>query len=156
MKSIGIFALIALAILSSACGGGSSSTNPANTNPANGTWSETLSGATGQPLGSFTFTVAQNDTTLTGTEMNFANIGSLGSCFDTGTVMTGQMGQGMMNGGAMTMSRCWTASNAAGTNCMTMQGNMGMGMHSGSGAFTLTGHTPGCTSQQGTFMMTHM
>ena len=156
MKGIGVFAIIALAVTLGACGASSSSTNPANVNPANGAWSETLSSATAQPLGSFTFTMTQSNATLTGNNMNFANMGSLDECFGTGTVMNGQMGQGMMNGGTMAMNVCWTAANAAGSNCMAMHGNMGMGMHSGSGTFTLTGETPGCTSQQGTFTMTHM
>lgn len=151
MKSMGIFAVIVLAAVLSACGGGSSSTNPAN-----GAWAETLSSTTGQALGSFTFNMTQDGTALTATGMNFSNAGSLAPCFGAGTVMSGQMGQGMMNGGAMTMSVCWTAPNAAGTNCMTMQGDMGMGMHSGTGDFTLTGHTSGCTSQQGNFTMTQM
>lgn len=90
-----------------------------------------------------------------GTDMNFTSMDSLASCFGTDTVMSGQMGQGMMNGGAMTMSMSWTSPNNAGVNTLIMQGNMGMGMHSGSGTFTLTGGTPGCMSEQGTFTMTH-
>lgn len=150
MKGIGMLAVIALAVTLCACGDRSSSTNPAN-----GAWVQTLSTASGQQLGSFTFTMTQNDTALTGCCMNFADMGSLAPCFGTGTLMSGHMGQGMMNGGTMTMTMCWTAPNSAGTNCMSMQGNMGMGMHSGAGTFMLNGQAPGCTSQQGSFTMTH-
>src|SRR5262249_55520069 len=122
--------------------------------PTSHAWTEALSHPAGQQLGSFTFTMMQNNTSLTCTNMNFANLGSLDQCFGTGSVMSGEMGQGMMNGGAMTMTVSWTAPNNAGTNTMTMQGNMAMGMASGSGTFTLTGQTPGCMSEQGTYTMT--
>jgi hypothetical protein len=108
-----------------------------------------------QQLGSFTFNMTQNDTALNGSSMNFANIGSLAQCFGAGTVMSGQMGPGMMNGGTMTMTMSWMPSGSTATNTMTMQGTMAMGMGSGSGTFTVTGQTFGCTSQTGTFTMTH-
>lgn len=108
-------------------------------------------------MGSFTFNMMQNNTSLVGSNMNFANMGSsLAQCFGAGTVMNGSMGSGMMNGGTMTMSMSWTPSGSTQTNTMTMQGNMAMGMGSGSGTFTLTGQTPGCTSQTGNFTMSHM
>lgn len=151
MKGIGIFAIIVLAITLGACGGGSSTT----TNPADGAWLEALSSPTGQALGSFTFTITQNGTGLTGTNMNFTGMDSLTPCFGTDAVMSGHMGQGMMNGGAMTMTMSWASPNNAGVNTLTMQGNMGMGMHSGSGTFMLTAGAPGCMSEQGTFTMTH-
>ena len=151
MKGIGVFTAIALVVVLGACGGGTLIINPAN-----GAWSESLSSTTGQQLGSFTFTMTQHDTGLTGCCMNFANMDSLAPCFNTGTLISGHMGQGMMNGGTMTMTMSWTDPDNTGTNTLTMQGNMAMDMHSGLGNFTLTGQSPGCTSQQGTFTMTHM
>ena len=151
MKCAGIFTIVILASVLAACG----SSNSSNTNPANGLWSEALSSSTAQPLGSFTFSMAQNGTVLSASDLNFAGMGSLAPCFGAGTVMSGQMGQGMMNGSMMTMSMSWTAPNSGGTNSIAMSGNMGMGMHSGSGTFTLTSHTPGCMSGHGNFTMTH-
>ncbi len=151
MKSIRVLVLILLAVAMAACGA-----NSARTDPANGAWSEALSSSTGQPLGSFTVSITQNNTALTGSGMNFVNMGSLEQCFGTGTVMSGQMAQGMMNGGTMTMTLSWTAPNNGGTDTLAMQGNMAMGMGSGSGTYTLTGQAPGCVSQQGTYTMTHM
>jgi hypothetical protein len=84
MKGIGALAAIVLAVTMVACGGSSSSMNTTD-----GTWSETLSRSTGQPLGSFTFTVTQNDAALTGSDMDFTNMESLAQCFRTGTVMNG-------------------------------------------------------------------
>jgi hypothetical protein len=155
MKSLAMITVIALAITMGACGGGSSASH---TTSANGTWTETLSSATAQPLGSFTYSITQNNSALTGGNLNFANMGQLDQCFGAGTVMSGQMGQGMMNGGnmGMSMTMSWTAPDNAGTNTMTMQGGMGMSMQSGSGTFVLTGESPGCMSQEGTFTMTHM
>jgi hypothetical protein len=153
MKLRAVLAAMAIGIMLVACGGGGGSTI---TNPTSRAWSEALSNSSGQQLGSFTFTMMQNSTALTGSNMNFANLGSLDQCFGAGSVMSGQMGQGMMNGGTVTMTVSWTAPNNAGTNTMTMQGNMAMGMASGSGSFTLTGQTPGCMSEQGTYTMTPM
>ena len=153
MKNLTVLAILVVTFTLIACGGGSSPA--ANTNPASGSWAETLNNTTGQQLGSFTFDITQNNTNLTGSTMNFANMGSLDQCFGTGTAMSGQMGQGMMNGGTMTMSISWTGLNGAGTNTMMMNGTMAMGMGSGSGTFTLTGQTPGCMSDTGTFAMTH-
>ena len=152
MKRVGVLAAIALVIALVACGGSNSST----TNPATGAWSETLATSSGQQVGSFTFNMTQNGTALSGSSMTFANMGSLSQCFGNGTTMSGQMGAGMMDGGTMTMTMSWTPSGSMGTNTLTMQGNMAMGMGSGSGTFTLTGQTPGCTSQTGTFSMTHI
>jgi hypothetical protein len=151
MKGRGALAAIGLAVTLVACGGSSSSMNTAD-----GAWSETLSSSTGQQLGSFTFTVTQNDAAFTGSGMNFTNMQSLAQCFRTGTVMNGLIQHGMMNGSPLTMTMWWTAPNDTGANNMYMKGNMAMGMSSGSGTFTLTGQAPGCTSQQGTFTMTHM
>src|SRR5512146_3244095 len=101
MKYIGMLLMIALAAGLAACGD-----NPANTttNPATGAWSETFTSASSQPLGSLAFNMMQDGTALTGSGMNFANLGSLGQCFGSGTVMSGQMGTGKMNGGSMTMT----------------------------------------------------
>jgi len=151
MKVVGALAAIVLAVMMVACGGSSSSTNTTD-----GAWSETLSNSTGQQLGSFTFTVTQNDATLTGSDLDFTNMEALAQCFRTGTVMNGLIQQGMMNGSTLTMTIWWTASNDTGANSMYMKGNIAIGMGSGSGTFTLTGQAPGCTSDQGTFTMTHM
>jgi hypothetical protein len=153
MKYVGIIVATALAALLVACGSDTSSTV---TNPANGAWSATVANSSGQQLGSFTFNMAQNSTALTGSNMNFSNMGTLAQCFGNGTTFTGQMGPGRMNGGTMSMTMSWTPSGGTQPNTLTMQGTMAMGMGSGSGTFTLTGQTPGCTSQMGTFTMTHM
>ncbi len=153
MKYAALLAILTLVSSFIGCGGGSSPT--ASTNPATGAWAETLTSSPGQQLGSFTFDLAQNNTALTGSSMNFANMPSLDPCFGIGTTMTGQMDQGMMNGGTMTMTMSWTGPNGTGTNTLTMNGTMAMGMGSGSGTFTLNGQTPGCMSETGTFTMTH-
>jgi hypothetical protein len=154
MKRMGVAATIALTVGLVACGGGTSSMTR-TTNPATGAWSETLASMSNQQLGSFTFNMMQNNTALTGSGMNFGNMGSLAQCFGNGTMMSGtmmngQMSMGMMNGGTITMTMSWTPSGSMETNTITMQGTMAMGMGSGSGTFTLTGQTPGCTSQTGT------
>ena len=151
MKGRGALAAIGLAVTLVACGGSSSSMNTAD-----GAWSETLSSSTGQQLGSFTFTVTQNDAALTGRDMDFTNIESLAQCFRTGTVMNGLIQQGMMNGSTLIMTMWWTAPNNTGANSMYMKGNIAMGTGSGSGTFTLAGQAPGCTSDQGTFTMTQV
>ncbi len=151
MKRPRLFWVIALAITLGGCG----SSNSSSTHLANGAWSAALSSSTAQSLGSFTFTMTQNGTALSGSDMNFATMDSLAPCFGMGTTMNGNMGQGMMNGGTMTMTMSWTAPNNGGTNTVAMNGDMGMGMHSGSGTFTLTGHTSGCASEDGNFTMTH-
>lgn len=145
--------LLALGLI--ACGGGTSSSTTTTTNPANGTWSETFIGASNQQLGSMNFNMVQNGTSLSASTMDFSQMGGLAQCFGTGTSMVGQMGQGMMQGGTMNMTMTWTPPGTSTTNTMVMQGNMAMGMGSGSGTFTLTGQTPGCTSQTGTFTMLH-
>ena len=154
MKRLSVVAAIALAVSLVACGGGLSNTRSAN--PARAEWSASLANSSAQALGSFSFEMMQNNTVLTGTNMNFANMGSLSQCFGAGTLINGQMGPGMMNSHSVTMTMSWTGPQGAGTNTMTMQGNMGMGMGSASGTFTLTGQTPGCTDQMGTFTMTHI
>jgi hypothetical protein len=85
--------------------------------------------------------------------MNFSNMGDLSQCFGTGTVMNGQMGPGMMNGGTMNMTMSWTPQGSTATNTMVMQGTMANGMSAGSGTFVLTGQSAGCTSQTGRFTM---
>ena len=152
MKFAEIVMTIALAVGLLSCGSGNNSTN---SNPATGAWSETIATTSNQPLGTLTFNMTQSGIALTGSNMNFSNMGSLAQCFGPGTVMSGQMGPGMMNGGTMNMTMSWTPSGNAGTNTMTMQGTMAGGMGSGTGTFTLTGQTPGCTSQTGTFSMAH-
>jgi len=154
VKAIGGIAIITLMMTLFACGG-STTRNATATNTATGAWSEELADSTGQQLGSFTFDMMQNNTALTGSAMNFGNMGGLARCFGTGTTMSGQMGAGMMSDHTVTMTMSWTDPNGAGTNTMTMQGNMPMGMGSASGTFTLTGQTPGCTDQTGTFTMNH-
>jgi hypothetical protein len=158
MKRAGTFAAILLTAALIACGGTTSSVTrtTGTTNLATGAWSETLASSSGQQLGSFTFNLTQNNTALTGSNMNFTNMSSLAQCFGAGTVMSGQMGPGMMNGGMMTITISSMSPGSTETNTMIMQGTMTMGMGSGSGTFNLTGHTPGCTSQTGTFSMTHM
>ena len=155
MKHASVFAAIVLVAALIACGGATTSSTTKTTNPATGAWSETLSNSMNQQLGSFTFNITQNGTALNGSGMNFASMGSLAQCFGAGTVMSGEMGPGMTNGGTMTMTISWMPSGSTATNTMIMQGTMAMGMGSGSGTFTLTGQTPGCTSQTGTFSMTH-
>lgn len=150
MRRILLLTAIATAVTLVACGGGSS---PQNAVSANGAWSETLADSSGNQLGSFTFDMTQNSTALTTSNLSLGNMGSLGACFGSGTIMSGQMGSGMMNGNAMMMTMSWTDS--TGTNTIVMLGNMGMGMRSSSGTFTLTGQTTGCTSQMGTFTMSH-
>jgi hypothetical protein len=156
MNRLAVFLAALLATALVACGGGGSSTTT-TTNPATGAWTETLATTSGQQVGSFTFDMTQNNTNLMGSNVNFTNMSSLAQCFGAGTVMNGSMmGSGMMNGGTMTMTISWTPSGSTQTNTMTMQGNMAMGMGSGSGTFTVTGQTPGCTSQTGNFTMSHM
>jgi hypothetical protein len=153
IKRAGACAAILLTAALIACGGATMS-SPTRTTKATGAFSETLSNSTNQQLGSFSFNMTQSDTALNGSGMNFANMGSLAQCFGAGTVMSGQTGPGMMNGGTLTMTMSFMPSGSTETNTMTMEGTMAMGMDSGSGTFTLTGQTPGCTSQTGTFSMT--
>ncbi len=158
MKYVGALVVLALAMGLAACGGSSSSSSspPVVMNPATGTWAASMAATGGQPLGSFTFNMMQNNTALSGSNMNFSNMASLGPCFESGTAMTGQMGAGMMNGGTMNMTMTWTEPGTMLTNTLTMKGNMATGMGSGNGTFTLMAQTPGCTSQSGTFNMMRM
>lgn len=152
MKRVSALAPVILAAALVACGGGSSFNA---VNPGSGTWSETFISTSSQQLGSFTFVMTQDGTALTGSNMNFANLGPLAPCFGSGTVMNGQMGPGMTNGGTMNITMTWSPQGSAQVNIMSMQGNMATGMVSGAGNFNLTAQTPGCTSQFGTFTMTH-
>ena len=155
MKYVLVLGAAVLAMALGACGGSSSSSSqPVVANPGTGTWSATMASTSGQQLGSFSFNMMQNNTALSGSNMNFSNMGSLGPCFGAGTVFNGQMGPGMMNGGTVDMTMSWTPPGSSSTNTLTMKGTMATGMGSGNGAFTLTGQTPGCTSQSGTFSMT--
>lgn len=158
MKYVGALAVIALAMVLAACGGSSSSSSspPVVMNPATGTWSATMASTSGQQMGSFSFNMMQNNTVLSGSNMDFTHIQGLESCFGAGTVFNGQTGPGMMNGGTVNMTMSWTAPGGTQTNTLTMKGNMAQGMGSGSGTFTLTGQTTGCNSQSGTFSMTRM
>lgn len=151
MKHLVALALL-LALMLAACGGNAGSTQTSS-NPGTGTWVESLTTTSGQQLGSFTFDLTQNNITLTGSNMDFASMGSLSGCFGTGAVMNGQMGQGMTNGGTMSMTMSWTPQGSTATNTMVMQGTMANGMSAGSGAFVLTGQTSGCTSQTGSFTL---
>jgi hypothetical protein len=153
-KNLEIIAATTLVAMLIGCGSGT--TNPSSvTNPATGAWSATIDNSSGQQVGSFTFNMMQNGTALSGNNMNFSNMGALAPCFGTGTTFAGQMGPGMMNGGTMGMTMSWTPPGATQPNTLIMQGTMGMGMGSGSGSFTLSGQNPGCTTQAGTFTMTH-
>lgn len=152
MNRVATLAAFLLVFAFVSCGGGGSSTS-STSNPATGAWSETFTTTTGQPLGSFTFNMTQNNTNLVGSGMNFANMNALSQCFGTGTVISGAMGPGMMNGGTMNMNMSWTPVGSSQTNTLVMQGNMATGMRSGSGTFTLTGQAPGCSSQTGNFAM---
>ncbi len=152
MRYVGSFFVVGLVIAFAACGDNSAT----KTNPGTGVWSTTLITSTNQTLGSFPFNMTQNGTTLTASNMNFSSMpAAFDDCFGAGTVMSGQMGAGMMNGGTMTMTMSFTPPGSNLTNTLVMQGSMGLGMLSGSGTFTLAGQTPGCTSQTGTFTMTH-
>ncbi len=153
-KSFGILVATTLAAMLIACGGGNTSPSSV-TNPATGAWSETIDNSSGQQLGSFTFNMMQNGTALSGSNMNFVNMGALAPCFGIGTTLVGQMGPGMMDGGTLGMTMSWTPPGATQPNTLIMRGTMGMGMSLGSGSFTLNGQTPGCTTQAGTFTMTH-
>lgn len=153
LSAIGV-ALLSIGMI--ACGGGASSpgSGPA-AGTATGSWTNTLA-ASGQQLGSYTFNATQNNTALTANGMNFANLDFLAQCFGNGAIMNGQMDANMMSNHSVTMTMTWTPAGTAETNTLTMQGTMAMGMGSASGTFTLTGQTPGCASQTGTFSMTHM
>lgn len=161
MKRPAALATFVLVLALVSCGGGGSSTS-STSNPATGAWAEAFTTTSGQPLGSLTFNMTQNNTSLMGSGMNFGNMNALSQCFGSGTMMSGAMGPGMMNGamssgmmsgGTMNMNMSWTPAGSTETNSMVMQGNMAMGMGSGSGTFTLTGQTPGCNSQTGNFTM---
>lgn len=154
MKYVAVLAALALTMALAACGGTSSPSQPVVTNPGTGTWSTTMHSASGQQLGSFTFNMMQNGTALSGNNMDFTQMQSLEPCFGAGTTFSGQMGPGMMNGGTMNMTMSWTPPGSLQTNTLTMNGTMATGMGSGNGSFTLTGQTPGCNSQSGTFNMT--
>jgi hypothetical protein len=151
MKCVRVTFIIALGLTLVACGGTPS--NMPIAHPPAGAWSLALADSAWQPLGSFTFEISQSDTTLTGSSLNFPNVGRLSECFAAGTVMTGQVDRGMLSTGTMevTMSMSWTDTSSVGTNTLTMQGAMTRDMDSASGTFTLTGETPGCMSQTGTF-----
>ncbi len=158
MRRVGIAVVMAVAVVLVACGGNASMTAPKTTtsNPTNGARSETLVSSSGQALGSFTFDITQNNTALMGSNMNFTGSVSLAQCFGTGTTMVGQVSPGMVNGGAMSMAISFTPSGSMGTNTLVMQGTMAAGMVSGSGTFTLTGQTAGCSNQTGTFTIISM
>ncbi len=123
MKAAIAIVTIALAAELLACGNSSSNRN---TNSATGAWTETFSSTSNQALGSMTFNMMQSGATLSGSNMNFSNLGSLTQCFGSGTTLSGQMSGSMMNSGSMTMTMSWTAP-GGGTNTLTLQGSMAMG-----------------------------
>ncbi len=151
MKYLPAILLLGLAIVAAGCGNSNSSTNSTN---ASGTWSQAITSSTGQQEGTFTFSLTQNGTSMSGMNMNFSNTPTLSQCFGAGTTMTGQMNMQMGMGGSMTGTMTGSPDGGSVNKTLVMQGAMGPGMNSATGTFTLTGNTTGCTSQTGTFTMT--
>jgi hypothetical protein len=146
---------IALTSLLALIGCGSSSNNTTNTgNNATGNWSLTLDGTNGQPVMTFIMGMTQSSNMgLTGNNFNIT-MGS--SCFGPGSTMSGQLAMGGMNGmSTMTMTMA-SGPGPGAQNVLQMQANMPAGMASGTGTWTLTGNTPGCNSDSGTFTMTRL
>jgi hypothetical protein len=147
MRCLVLATALALTISLIACGG---SPHPAS---ANGSWSAVLSTSAGQQPETFTFNLTQNDVTLLANSVTFSGVDNLSSCFGMATTLSGSLSSAV-NGGPMTMTLSGTPPGGIALNTITMQGDMASGMTSGSGTFTLTGQTLGCTSQSGTFAMT--
>lgn len=154
MKYLALILGFALALFSAACG---TNNTLANSTTASGTWTDSLTSSTGQSLGNVTFTITQTGSTMQGMNMNFSTSPALSQCFGSNTSMTGQMNLQMgMAGMSNTMTMTITGSPSGGSvnNTLVMQGAMSSNMNSGTGTYTLTGNTAGCTSQSGIFTMT--
>ncbi len=154
MKYFVLLLSLSLAFFAAACGTNNSLIGSTS---ASGTWTDSLTSSTGQSLGNVTFTISQTGSTMQGLNMNFSTSPALSQCFGPNTTMNGQMNMQVgMTGMSNTMSMTVTGNPSGGSvnNTLVMQGAMSSDMNSGTGTYTLTGNTAGCTSQSGVFTMT--
>lgn len=153
MKYLALIFAFALAMFTAACGNNSLT----GSTSVSGTWTDSLTNSTGQSLGTVAFTLSQTGSTMQGLNMNFKASPALSQCFGpNSTTMTGQINMQLgMTGMANTMTMTVTGNPSGGSvnNTLIMQGAMNSNMNSGTGTYTLTGNTAGCTSQSGVFTM---
>ena len=150
MRHIGFVILFALAMLLSACGGGSNN----NSGTVNGNWTASLMNTDGTPAFAFSTSLSEASNTSTLTVSNFTFTTS-GSCF--GSADTSETGAFTFSGNfdgnvagtfQMTITTLFPTQN----NVLTLQGTVNGGTITGT--WVLTGQT-GC-SGNGTFTMTQM
>lgn len=151
MKKAIVFSLAAAFM--AGCGGSNTSQPTTGTQSADGNWAAAIANPLGQPGITFTFTMAQSGGSSSMMNMSNLQMTTLSVCFGAGSVMTGQMGGGMMGAGSQITMDMW--SDAAHTgNHLNMVMTMNATMDGMTGTYTLTGGTGGCVSSSGTITMT--
>jgi hypothetical protein len=147
MKQFGIVFFLAIALILTACGGGSSSSNTLT-----GNWTATLTNTDQTPAFVFTTSLTQsNGSTVTGTNLTFTT--STG-CFTSAASQTGSfILSGNFNGNMTGTFQLTITSATPSGNTLTLQGNVNN--NAITGTWTLSGLTPGCTGT-GNFTFTRM
>lgn len=120
-----------------------------------GWWTESLTSARGQHLGTLRFIVAQNGSALSMSHIDFSGSPQLEKCFAKAPIMTGVLTPGTVAGGAVTINLSYAPLSGGPTNNLTMEGSFAKNMDSGSGNFTLSGELPGCGKDSGSFILSH-
>jgi hypothetical protein len=149
MKQFAALVLLMACVVLVGCGG-SNSANPAT---INGNWNASLTEANNQAYGTMGMSlVVNNDGSLSVTNLNLAILAP-SPCFDGGTTTTGSFGlSGNFNGNVMGTFGLVVKSVGSATDTLTLNGSANGNTITGN--WTLNGQFPGCTSGNGTFMMT--
>jgi hypothetical protein len=147
MKQLGLVFSVAIALILTACGGGSSSSNTLS-----GNWTANLTNADNTPAFAFTTSLTQsNGSTVTGTNLTFTT--STG-CFTSAATETGSfILSGNFNGNMTGTFQLTITSATPSGNTLALQGTVNN--NAITGTWNLTGLTPGCTGT-GNFTFTRM
>src|ERR1700688_512113 len=147
MKQFGIVFFLAIALILTSWGGGSSSSNTLT-----GNWTATLTNTDQTPAFTFTTSLTQsNGSTVTGTNLAFTV--STG-CFTSAASQTGAFVlSGNFNGNITGSFQLTITSATPSDNTLTLQGTVNN--NAITGGWTLAGLTPGCTGE-GDFTFTRI
>jgi hypothetical protein len=138
MKQSGVVFFLAIGLILTACGGGSSNGSDTLT----GNWTATLTNTDGTPAFAFTTSFTQsNGNTLTGTNLTFT--ASTG-CFTSAASETGSFVlSGNFNGNVTGAFQLTITSATPSDDTLTLQGTVNN--NAITGGWTLAGLTPGCS-----------
>jgi hypothetical protein len=149
MKSIWLLLVLALIFISTACGGGNSSTNTLT-----GNWTAALSDPNGSPALAFTASLKQSSGS-SAVDVNNLSFTTSTECFPGSSTATGAFVlSGDLNGQTKGSFQMTVQSGATMSgNLLTLQGKVNN--NTVSGTWTLTGVTSGCAGS-GNFTMNKM